>query len=154
MENMMEKNIDYKLGQIDSKIENLTVMHEEEKQVRQENHQKIEEISETLAEWKQIFLRIDSWKNGQTLFQNKIMEDNIKQEKRVDALKDEIDMRFRPLEADYSNRVNTDKDTASRQKDLVWNILKYGSIILVSILILFFLVNIKSFYQLTINAFT
>lgn len=138
----MTDSIDYKLGQISSDISSIRKAHEDDKAIRDENHAKIHEISNSVSELKQIYLRLDSWKNGQTVYQQKALEDMAKMEKKLEVHKEITDTRLKPLELDLKKREDTLSDTSKRRIGLFYDVLKF--ILLAALAAV--LVNMKAIY--------
>ncbi len=142
----MEKGIEYQLGQISSDISTLKEMHEDEKALREENHKKLNEINERGIRTEGAMLRMDSWKNGQTLYMHDTTSRIIKTEMDIEKLSD----RITPLEKDYESRTGDTKDKSTRIKGIITNILTWIAIALIGAV----LVNLGSIYQSIIERLT
>lgn len=147
----MDKTLDYKLGQIDTKIENLTTLHGEDKDIRDENHKKIGEISDAVIELKNGILKLDSWKNGQTEYMHLTTENIMKIDKKFEVYKDTTNERLRVLEVDYNTRADNRKSWKDRTKDTLWGGAKWAMGILLLVIIYVLLTHGYDFYQTLIN---
>lgn len=160
----MTETIEYKLGKIDEKIESLVASIEDEKEMRKENHQTLNEINERGIRVEQNYenatKRWDSWKDGQTLYMHKNTEDvqilqkeQQNQEKKLEIFKETTNDRIKPLELDLESR-NKEKEKERNRKLDIWDaVLKWIIIGILTILIVGFLINIRSFYHTAINFF-
>ena len=145
--NKMENTIDYKLGQISSDIQSLRDAHAADKTTRDENHKKIEQISNDMAEWKRVFMHLDSWKNGQQEFMHVTTTNVQGLEKKLEIFKDLTNGRLKPLEIDLEKRQDDANDTGQRRRDLWYDIGKYLAVALLGAI----LVNLPTIWHTLIN---
>jgi N12 class adenine-specific DNA methylase len=146
----MENSIDYKLGKISSDIDSLMMLHKEEKKIRDDNHTKIEEIVIAMTELKQIYMRLDSWKNGQTIYMHETTEKSQKLELKVENYKDNFEKRLTPLEDDLRARR---EDSMENKKGWLTTKLGVAQVIIIAVLIAFLtnLGNIWHSFLITLN---
>lgn len=123
----METTVDYKLGKISSDIETLKKAHELDKQIRDQNHEKIDNIDKTLVKVVQKFedsiLRWDSWKDGQTVYMHKTTKDVSDLNSKVDLHITDFKTRIEPLQKDFDERKKIKEDNKKE-----WTKLKWGAV--------------------------
>lgn len=85
--------------------------------VIQDTRDEIKDINNSMA-------KIDSWKNGQTLYQHKTLEDI-----------QNLFTRLSPIEKDFFTRTQTKIETVTRIKGIVWDGIKVVTFIVVGAII-------------------
>ena len=147
----MENNIDYKLGQISSDIASLKLAHDDDKKVRDDNHNQITDIAKTQGVMKQTLddsiLRWDSWKDGQTIYMHKTTEDILKLDKTIERFKDDFEPRLKKVEGFIDDSNANRKDNNARIRDNTYSLAKW----LIAGLIGAILVNIQPIIATFIN---
>ncbi len=139
----MADTIDYKLGQISSDLLSLKEMHEDEKALREENHKKINEINNRSISLEAAMLRMDSWKNGQTIYMHETTDKILKLDTKMEKTKDELSDRLRPIEIDFNERASNKKDNNSRIRDNTYKLISWLMIGLAGAV----LVNIRAIFD-------
>ncbi len=162
----METTIDYKLGQISSEIKSLKEAqeshHEEDKELREVNHIKLEEVASAQAVMNEKFdnsiLRWDSWKDGQTIYMHEttggikeIKDELTSVEKKFEVHKDVVNERLKPLEIDLAKRVKDYEDSKDRARDIKWSIIKTSIICVLALFIFLLLTNLGETRDFILN---
>ncbi len=114
----MDKTPDYMFGKIFEAIDTIKKTLDEDRDIRDANHKRIEEISEAIVQLSNDIKKLDSWKNGQQMFMHKTTEDIIALNIRVDKLKEEL----LPLKDDLTNRASKIKEVNSNRRDIGYKV--------------------------------